>query len=547
MMTTSSAATIRLRAALLGLAALAPAQAPAQAPAGVLLAGDQQSPAQARGQARGIVFADTDGDGQLGEGEVGLPGVRVSNGRDVVVTDATGRYELPIDDDDGLFVIKPRGWQVPLGEHGLPRHYYLHKPAGSPPSKYPGVAPTGVLPHEIDFALVAQDEPDGFSTLLFGDPQPRDLAEVDLLTHDVLAELTGPDGEAARSAFGVSLGDLAFDDLSIYEAWNAAVGQLGTCWHNVHGNHDMNYEAEGDEHSDETWERVYGPGTYAFDWGPAHFVVLDDVIYLGRDSEGEPRYRGGFTADQLAFVEADLAHVPADTLCVFLMHIPLPAVEQPDREAFLALFAERPHSVSIAAHYHRQAHFFLDADDGWTGAEPHHHAVLGTLCGSWLAGLPDEYGLPQATMSDGTPNGWSRLTVEGSDYALEFFASRRARDFQIAVHAPAQLTASEAFTVQANVFAGSERSTVELEVAGEWLPMLRVEAHDPFFVSAKQVEQQYPGLPGRALPKPWESTHLWQLELPGLPAGTHALRVRSTDMFGGEHTGVRIVRVSTAP
>ncbi len=94
------------------------------------------------------------------------------------------------------------------------------------------------------------------------------------------------------------------------------------------------------------------------------------------------------------------------------------------------------------------------------------------------------------------------------------------------------------------MFAGSERSTVEREVGGQWLPMERVEAFEPFFVRAKQLEGAHPSLPGRALPEPWKSMHLWRLEVPGLPEGTHALHVRSTDMFGAEHSGLRLVRVA---
>ena len=39
----------------------------------------------------------------------GLPGVRVSNGQEVVKTDATGQYSLAVSDDTILFVIKPAG------------------------------------------------------------------------------------------------------------------------------------------------------------------------------------------------------------------------------------------------------------------------------------------------------------------------------------------------------------------------------------------------------------------------------------------------------
>ena len=43
----------------------------------------------------GRVFVDTDRNGRLDPGEAPVPGIRVSNGREIVTSDATGRYALP--------------------------------------------------------------------------------------------------------------------------------------------------------------------------------------------------------------------------------------------------------------------------------------------------------------------------------------------------------------------------------------------------------------------------------------------------------------------
>ena len=136
--------------------------------------------------ARGVVYHDTNHNAVRDAGEAGVPDVRVSNGRDVVVTAADGTYELPVDGDATLFVIKPRDWMTPVGEHNLPRFYYIHRPSGSPAYKYPGVAPTGPLPTSVDFALYPQPEPERFRVLLFGDTQPATQAQVDYLAHDVV-------------------------------------------------------------------------------------------------------------------------------------------------------------------------------------------------------------------------------------------------------------------------------------------------------------------------------------------------------------------------
>ncbi len=116
--------------------------------------------------------------------------------------------------------------------------------------------------------------------MLFGDPQPRDIAEVEYIAHDVVEQIISE--HAHDAAFGVTLGDIVFDDLSVMEPLNQAIALIGIPWYNVIGNHDLNLDAKDDSLSDETFERIYGPSYYSFDFGPAHFMVLDDVVWHRR-------------------------------------------------------------------------------------------------------------------------------------------------------------------------------------------------------------------------------------------------------------------------
>ena len=124
--------------------------------------------------ATGVVFIDTNGNHTRDTHETGLAGVGVSNGRDVVQTDAEGRYNLTVDDDSIVFVIKPSGYRTVTDRDHLARFYYIHKPAGSPRNLgFPGVEPTGPLPAEIHFPLYPVKESEAFDVIFFGDPQPR--------------------------------------------------------------------------------------------------------------------------------------------------------------------------------------------------------------------------------------------------------------------------------------------------------------------------------------------------------------------------------------
>jgi hypothetical protein len=48
-----------------------------------------------KGNLKGLVFSDTNHNGILDSGEPGIAGVCVSNGKEVVQTDANGKWELP--------------------------------------------------------------------------------------------------------------------------------------------------------------------------------------------------------------------------------------------------------------------------------------------------------------------------------------------------------------------------------------------------------------------------------------------------------------------
>lgn len=492
---------------------------------------------------RGVVYHDLNGNEQRDADEPGLAGVRVSNGREIVETDGVGAYALPVTEDSITFVIKPRGWRTPLSEDLLPRFYYIHKPAGSPDVRYNGVAPTGPLPDSVDFALYPQDEPDQFHAILFGDPQPRNQQEVDYIAHDVVEDLIG-----TEASFGVTLGDITFDDLSLFESINKTIALIGIPWYNVMGNHDINYDARFREHANETFERVYGPSYYSFDYGPVHFLVLDDIMWYIDDGTGRGRYRGGFGPEQLQFIQNDLALIPDEQLVVLMMHIPLTNVD--DRRELYRLIEQRPFSMSISAHQHYHEHVWITSEDGWEGPQPHHHVINVTVCGSWWSGFPDERGIPHSMMSDGAPNGYSIISFDGHEYALDFRAAGRPADYQMQIHAPEAVSQADlaSTAVYVNVFNGSDRSSVRMRIGdGEWHDMLQAIEADPQFVAVREAENAVADAPEewRELPQPHATRHLWKLNLPAdLSVDTYRIEIETTDMFGQVFSDGRVLRVT---
>lgn len=506
------------------------------------VAGTESQDSDEPQKATGIVFHDANGNGKFDAGETTLSGIRVSNGSEIVKTAKDGSYTLNVSDDTILFVVKPRGWRTPLSENNTPEFYYIHKPKGSPPLKFAGVAPTGDLPESVDFPLYPQEEPDEFKALMFGDPQPRNQQEVDWIAHDVIEELVGTD-----ASFGVTLGDIVFDDLGMFEPQARSIALLGIPWYNVIGNHDINLDAKNDRLSDETFERHFGPAYYSFDYGPVHFVVLDDINWIVPEGANKGRYTGGLGKQQMEFIKNDLALVPDDQMVCLMMHIPL--INVGDRQELYRLIEKRKFCISISGHTHHHEHRLITKDDGWLGEEPHHHIINVTVCGSWWSGSLDERSIPHTQMTDGAPNGYSILSFNGTDYDLTFKAAGRPADYQMQIFAPEVVKSAEAADAQVyvNIFNGGTRSTVEMRVgSGEWQSMTHTREVDPqvkrvydLEVSVKEKPQ-----PWRQLSKPKASTHLWKLPLPeGLAPGSHLVEIRTTGMFGKKHSGRRIVRV----
>lgn len=499
--------------------------------------------------ARGIVFDDRNRNGKRDDGEPGLAKVLVSNQLEVVATAEDGSWSLPARDDCVFFVIKPRGWMPPVTDQKLPQFYYLHKPKGSPESKFPGVKPTGPLPTSIDFPLHQQDEPDKFKAHFFGDTQSRNRKELGYMARDTIPELIGSDAN-----FGVTLGDIMFDDLSLFETHNSIVALIGMPWWNVIGNHDLNFDSPDDKHSDETFERIYGPAYYAFQWGPVNFVVLDNVRWGGsKQSGGTGKYTDEMGAEQLTFLENLLPHLPENELLMLMMHIPLKDSESPlkvtaERARLFRLIEKRPYTMSISGHEHWHAHLFLDEKDGWQGATPHHHVVNVTVCGSWWRGEPDELGIPHALGRDGAPRGYSTITFDGHQAVVDYKASRRPADYQLRIEVPDVVQAGEEkVLVYANVFNGSRDSKVRMRLGekGAWINLKKTVELDPDFLALKKREAgRRDKLEGIDLPAPVPSHHLWKAELPlGLPAGVHRLWVETEDMYGRTYDASRIIRI----
>jgi len=483
----------------------------------------------------GRVFEDRNGDGLRQAEEPGLRGIRVSDGSGIVSSDTDGVFGgLRDGTRHEVFVIKPPGFRVPSGADGLPAFW---KPASAS------------VADDCEFGLQRDVVGNGdLEVLVFSDPQVVDEAQVDYYARDVVATARAHRG----AVLGLTLGDLVDDETALYPGLNRVTAMLGLPWLHAPGNHDLDAGARDDDGSLGAYRRVYGPDTYAWEERDAVFVLLDNVV---AQPGGKPAYVGGLRGDQFAFLQRYLAGVDRDRLLVVAAHIPWfdtapdgrpPTVRAADRERLFALLQPFPKVLLLGGHRHTQRQFFHDAVTGWHGASPLHEYSVGAASGAYWSGTRDAEGIPDATMADGTPNGFATLRVpRDGGYRLAWHPARLpvgdpAFTGTMALHAPKLLRrgAYPAWGVYANVFMGHDGTRVEYRIdGGDWKPMAKVLAPDPRLLLENARDDLADALRGRdRSPEAEPSTHLWRGALDTqLSAGAHDVEVRAFDDAGGEH------------
>ena len=250
----------------------------------------------------GIVFNDANGNGVRDAGERGLPNVVVSDQRDVVVTDANGAFSLSAADSKGVvFVSVPDGWRA-VGSFWRPLS------GGS-----------------ISFALASGPRVTSFTFVHGSDTHVSGQSVGRMRRFRALVDSIAP-------SFAIVTGDLVRDALRVgekeaagyYELFDTEARQFKTPVWTVPGNHE-NFGIERDtSHVDRShplygrgmYHHFRGPDYYSFTFGGVHFVGLNTVDI------DDKWYYGHVDSTQLAWLEKDLARIPATMPVVTFDHIP---------------------------------------------------------------------------------------------------------------------------------------------------------------------------------------------------------------------------------
>ena len=250
----------------------------------------------------GIVFNDANGNGRRDAGESGVPNVVVSDQRDVVVTDANGAFHISgADGKSVVFVSVPDGWRA-VGS--------FWRPASD---------------SAISFALASVPRVASFTFVHGSDTHVSSQSVGRMRRFRTLTDSIAP-------SFVIVTGDLVRDALRVgekeatgyYELFDTEARQFKAPVWTVPGNHE-NFGIERDtSHVDAShplygrgmYHHFRGPDYYSFTFGGVHFVGLNTVDI------DDKWYYGHVDSTQLAWLEKDLARIPAAMPVVTFDHIP---------------------------------------------------------------------------------------------------------------------------------------------------------------------------------------------------------------------------------
>ena len=218
----------------------------------------------------------------------GIAGVVVSDGYNVVATDAKGKYEFELHPEAvTVFISTPAGYEF-AHKNNIARHYQLAGKIN--------------LKKDLNFELKPLDKDDNeHQFFIWADPQVKNAKDVEKMMNESVPDVQKMVAAAGSGALlhGITVGDIVWDELKLFDDYSKAVDKMGIPFFQCIGNHDMDYNKGGDEASDDTFQQTFGPTCYSFNRGQAHYVVMDDVRYLGKDRE----YDGYFQQYQLLWLK----------------------------------------------------------------------------------------------------------------------------------------------------------------------------------------------------------------------------------------------------
>jgi len=342
-----------------------------------------------------------------------LQGVAVTDGKHIVLTDRSGSYEIRTGaEPEFVYISVPPGHAFPH-DKGIANFYQpVQKKSGSAVNDF-HLEKLGVDDTHHRFVVWAD-------TQMISKKDCEQLKRESVPDLQALVQSLG----GATLMHGIGCGDLVWDHFEFFKDYKEAIGMTGLPFFNVIGNHDMDIDARTDDYSSNTFRQQFGPTYYSYNRGQVHYVVLDDVFFIGTAK----KYIGYLTENQLSWLEKDLALVKPGSTIVLSLHIPTntgaarrAGVEEEfggtvsNRKQLYKLLA--PFKVHIMSGH---THFNESWEEG--NIMEHNH---GTVCGAWWTG---------PVCSDGTPGGYGLYEVNGGELTWHYKSTGKPAEHQLRIY-----------------------------------------------------------------------------------------------------------------
>lgn len=234
-----------------------------------------------------------------------------------------------------------------------------------------------------------------------------------------------------QADFAIQGGDHIFDALGTpkatavrnFDLYQKTEQDLGLKVHHTLGNHDVLgiYTDSGTPPTDPLYGKKlytdrFGPTWYSFDHKHVHFIVLDSIGITG-----DHHYEARIDADQLAWLEKDLAATHAGTPIIVTTHIPLvtavnsyappaPAAARSDA------FVNGPAAIKLFEGHNvlgvLQGHTHINERIDWHGIP---YITSGAVSGNWWKGV--RLGTPEGFTVVEVANG--KLTTRYETYGFK--------------------------------------------------------------------------------------------------------------------------------
>ena len=361
----------------------------------------------------------------------GLPGVQVSDGYEIVVTDSKGIYQIRSEKKNKfVYITIPSGYMP--ASSGVQASFFkvLSNPANAVERK--------------DFELFQTADQTNHTMLFFGDMHlanrsTNDRNQFSKFTKEVDAFVKA---HGSEQLYAMTLGDMTWDQYW-YDNNYTFTNYLADINLNVSGltifhtmgnhDHDMRTSVNGssvgwdavDWDTAHLFREVLGPNYYSFNIGEVHYISLDD-IYCKNTTGGtssDRKYDETVGSYVLDWLKKDLSFVDKSKTVVVAMHAPVYNQTGTDAlkgvNSLTGCFSGFSNVLFVTGHSHKL----------WTiekGPIKEHNS--GAVCAAWWW---SGYYVPELNIAqDGSPGGYRVMDFKGKEYTSYYKSTGRPDSYQ---------------------------------------------------------------------------------------------------------------------